>query len=1010
MKIKKACCVLLLLAAFYSDALAQFSQPFLRKIGKNEGLSGSLVLSMVQDKRDLYWIGTLNGLQLFDGKTFKKYPLPFSQNGILGSNSISSLLVDGDSILWVAHYQGIAKFNVIKRVFTYIPVPKETSTQTLAITSIFKDEENEIWCTSFELGLIKYNVDKGSFEKAGDQDLQSKKRVKALALDKDHLFICHKEGCAIFDKRKNRLLSDAELPAEYKWINSAALKGEVFEAFIDRDTVYAQIWNHDAVSYDFIRLNKKTAEVSKGGIKTVSGRKFFQDGSGNIWMYGDGLHVLLHNSGEIVQIKEDLKEGRQFDFTMCQRMFEDKEDNIWICTNSGLFVFNRHDKNAVIGNDSDENGYVKHPYNSICERSNGLIWAGTFGEGLLELAPDLKLKRTIDFRKKKDDPHYNLIWSMYETAEKKDVWIGCQKGRLILYDRAKDDFVFYNDEVFENKTIMSITEAQNGDVFFGTNGGSIIRKKKDSEGFEEVFRSAMFANRTVAGSITSMFCKGDQLFAATNYDGIVQVDLKTLQKQFFRLSVSDPGSLKSNNVFALLPDGQKGYFAGTSNGLGYYDYSKKKFDSFTLYDGLPFNNVYDLVPGNDNSVIAATSDGLYRINWMDRSFERIGKNGNLYKGYNAVKISADRRSLLLANDEFLYSLPIHAEQKKIQPHSYIYTISSLDKNYFITEGSDEIISFDKDHTTVNISFGASTFNYYNSVDYFYMLSGIDQNWVPAGNNRTVTYSKLKGGNYTFRLKCVFQEDKNSSEELSMSFSVAKPFNQTIWFYLLLLIAVCTFFYVVYRIRVNRLLEIEKIRFGLSRDLHDDMGSTLSTINILSVIAEEKLKQDTQVSSDYLKRITSISQQMMESMDDIIWSINPVNDNMERVIVRMREFAAGILEPKNIKLEFDVDDKVSEIGIKMKGRRDLFLIFKEAINNSAKYSGAKTVRITISIINRSLYMSISDDGKGFVITDQNKGNGLLNMKKRAEDLNGRLELHAAPGEGTRVTLIIALNKL
>jgi signal transduction histidine kinase len=291
-----------------------------------------------------------------------------------------------------------------------------------------------------------------------------------------------------------------------------------------------------------------------------------------------------------------------------------------------------------------------------------------------------------------------------------------------------------------------------------------------------------------------------------------------------------------------------------------------------------------------------------------------------------------------------------------------------------------------------------------------MLSGVDQQWIPAGNNRTVSYNKLKGGDYTFRLKCVFQEDKNSTEELSVRFSIDKPFNQTIWFYLLILAMVFGIFYLIYRIRVNRLLAIEKIRFGLSRDLHDDMGSTLSTINILSVIAEEKLQHDTQLSRDYLKRINGISQQMMESMDDIIWSINPVNDNMDKVIVRMREFAAGILEPQNISLRFEASENVSHTGIKMRGRRDLFLIFKEAINNSAKYSQAKNVLIQIEIRNKSLVLNISDDGKGFELSQDKFGNGLLNMKKRADDMNGKISIRSAPGEGTKITLIISLNRL
>jgi ligand-binding sensor domain-containing protein/two-component sensor histidine kinase len=1000
--------LIIMLLVVGGHARAQLIQPNFKKIGNNEGLSGMIVLSMVQDSRDLYWIGTLNGLQMFDGREFTRYPLPFSQNGVLGSNSISQLLVDGDSILWVAHYQGIARFNLYTRTFTYISVPKETPSQTLAITNIFRDRDGGVWCTSFELGLIRYNESLKKFEKAGGALLQSQKRVKAYELEGDYMLICHMQGCGIFSKSKNRLLLDHEIDAKYSWVKNPVIKGEVFEAFLIGDTVYAQIWSHEALSYEFVRLNCKDGKYVKGGLKTISGRKSFRDRSGNVWLYGDGLTVLTGQTGELIDIRENVKEGVQFDFTMAQRMFEDKENNIWICTNVGLYVFNREEHPAKVCNDLDQDGFIKHAYNSICELRNGEVWTGTFGEGLLIHDSNLELQRKTDLSKSTGDPHFNLIWSLYEASDSK-IWVGCQRGRLVCFDQAENKYQYFNDSTFELKTLMSITEDPQGNVYIGTNGGTIIRVKKGGSSFERVFKSAELANRSAAGTITSMFCHGGKLYAGTNYDGLVVIDLVTLKPEHHRLDPHSQGGLKSNNVFALLPDGDKGFYAGTSNGLGYYSYQQSQFSFFTLYDGLPFSNVYDLVNAGQGELLASTSDGLYRISWKDRSFQRMARNSNLYRGFNAVKMRNDMSALLLANDDFFYSLPVRREPRKVQPRSFIFKISSINKTYHLTKEPQEI-KFDKDNNTVSFTFGASSYKYHNSVDYYYMLTGVDQDWLPAGANRTVTYSKLKGGNYTFKLKCVFQEDKNSFEELSVPFKIARPFNQTVWFYLLIFAMICTMFYLIYRIRVNRLLEIEKIRFGLSRDLHDDMGSTLSTINILSVIAGEKLEKDSRLSADYLKRITSISEQMMESMDDIIWSINPVNDNMERVIIRMREFAAGMLEPQDIALIFESDRRVAEIGIQMRWRRDFFLIFKEAINNAAKYSHANQVKVNIFLSGRAVVLSIADNGRGFQMASAAAGNGIINMNKRAADIGGTISINSVPGEGTTITLTVPLNKL
>jgi signal transduction histidine kinase len=731
---------------------------------------------------------------------------------------------------------------------------------------------------------------------------------------------------------------------------------------------------------------------------------------GNIWLYGDGLNVIMAGTGEVVSIEENIKEGRLIDFTMCHQIFEDIEQNIWLGTNAGLCVFNSNDHSFKIYNDTNESGYVKHNYNCIIEKSDGKVWAGTFGEGVFILSNDLSVEKKIKFKEMTNDQHYDLLWIMYETKGNREVWIGCQQGRLIRYDNTTRKFSFFNDTVFDNKTIMSITEDDNGNIFFGTNGGRVVQRNRLDDKFSVIYQSRQLESRTAAGTITSLACIDKQLLIGTYYDGIIKQDLNTKSLEHYKMEIDRPGSLKSNNIFCFLPDEHGGYFMGTSNGLGYYDVSEKKFNFYTLYDGLPFSNVYDLVFDNNKNMIASTSDGIYRINWKLKSFERVDKNANLYKGFNSICLRKGGQELLLADDDYLYSLTVTENQEKKLPLSYIYAINSFDKTYYPGNTGSRLINFDKYHNTVNIHFGASTFKYHNSIDYYYMLEGIDDKWIPARSNRIITYNELKGGEYVFHLKCVFQENKDSVQELSTSFIIAKPFHQTIWFYLVLVFGISIIFYLIYRARVNKLLAIEKIRFDLSKDLHDDMGSTLSTINILSLMAENKIHKEPGIAKDYLKRINSISQEMMNSMDDIIWSINPVNDNMERVVVRMREFAAGILEPLDINLIFEADLKVDTITTKMKWRRDFFLIFKEAINNAAKYSRCQNLRVQLMISNGTLSLIITDDGRGFDPVNSNNGNGLTNMHKRAGEIGAKLQIESKENMGTRITLIVPLNKL
>ena len=175
------------------------------------------------------------------------------------------------------------------------------------------------------------------------------------------------------------------------------------------------------------------------------------------------------------------------------------------------------------------------------------------------------------------------------------------------------------------------------------------------------------------------------------------------------------------------------------------------------------------------------------------------------------------------------------------------------------------------------------------------------------------------------------------------------------------------------------------------------------------MAKSKLTSDTVTSSSYLSKITDNSQRMMEAMDDIVWSIKPDNDTMQRVVVRMREYATNLLEAKEIKLNFFVENDILELKLDMEARRDLFLIFKEAINNAAKYSKCCDVAISLTKDDNCLKLKIVDNGIGFKVNQIDKGNGIDNMKKRAVALKGRIQLKSELNKGTSIILIVPVSK-
>ncbi len=207
-----------------------------------------------------------------------------------------------------------------------------------------------------------------------------------------------------------------------------------------------------------------------------------------------------------------------------------------------------------------------------------------------------------------------------------------------------------------------------------------------------------------------------------------------------------------------------------------------------------------------------------------------------------------------------------------------------------------------------------------------------------------------------------------------------------------------------RNKLKRTVEMEKMRSRLSRDLHDDIGSTLSSINILSRTAQNNLQQtDAEKTKASLEKINERSQRLLDNMSDIIWNINPGNDTIEEVMSRMREYAATILEAKNIDYIFDFPKDKMDCKLTMEVKNNMYLIFKEAVNNLSKYSGASKANLTLTFDEKNITLKVEDNGKGFNENEIKHRGGLSNMQLRAEEIKGVIKINSVVEKGTVIEL-------
>jgi signal transduction histidine kinase len=229
--------------------------------------------------------------------------------------------------------------------------------------------------------------------------------------------------------------------------------------------------------------------------------------------------------------------------------------------------------------------------------------------------------------------------------------------------------------------------------------------------------------------------------------------------------------------------------------------------------------------------------------------------------------------------------------------------------------------------------------------------------------------------------------------------ITPPFWQTWWFRALVVLFAVAMVYALYRYRLQQVLRLQNIRNRIASDLHDDIGSTLNSISVYSEVA----KSDPEKRNLSLTMIGESSRKVIDAMSDIVWTINPDNDNFEKIILRLRSLAYNVLRAKNIEFSFKADDSLTTLKLSLEKRRNFYLIFKEALNNLVKYSNANRVQISLLHHGNNVTLLIRDDGIGFDATRKYNGNGLINIRKRAKEINANLVIESGESIGTSLQL-------
>ncbi|MEX2477584.1 MAG: triple tyrosine motif-containing protein [Gracilimonas sp.] len=304
---------------------------------------------------------------------------------------------------------------------------------------------------------------------------------------------------------------------------------------------------------------------------------------------------------------------------------------------------------------------------------------------------------------------------------------------------------------------------------------------------------------------------------------------------------------------------------------------------------------------------------------------------------------------------------------------------------------------------LRFTFAAASYINPDRNQYQVKLEGFDNNWTPWNSETQKDYTNIPEGDYTFlvRSKNVYEVEGSTA---SISFSILPPWYRTWWAYLIYTLTISGILYTAYKIRVNQLLRVERIRNNIASDLHDEVSATLSSISYFAeAIQSDKVKKD---KDRFVKLIANSAGDAKEKITDIVWAINPEHDDWRAFLSKCRRFSSDLLESKGIKYSLKIDEYIPG-KLDMQLRQHLWLIFKEMVTNAVRHSEAKQLDVIFKYENGMVKLVVQDDGKGMDVDQVRKGNGLVNIQKRADLIDGDITLKTSEGFGTRWILKITL---
>jgi ligand-binding sensor domain-containing protein len=979
----------LLLVCCLQCPKAQQSNYLFQRLGVNDGLFEETVHGVQQDAKGFLWLNFRTLIQRYDGYRL----LNFYPGTQLPDGNVRAMVIDKKNRLWLLSGDATlgyldpdnfkyhsAKVN-IPRGFNHI------------VTGAYLNRNDEMMLLWDKQGFITYSNKTGAAD-AGNNPFVLPQGWEPLHIWEDgalNYWMGTRSGLVKYNPVAKTISYRGHNDDNDAAINAFEQLTNINSVYIDKSkNCWVITWEGGLkiVSYNYSSRKKMDWAPKLNPLlnKYYVPYGFTETSGDELWLTGISIFCKINTADETAEVVPRQSSAEySILYDMIFSLYEDKEKNIWVGTNKGLFRFNPPGQLFTIRASSKpgKNKSISTEVTDFLETKDGEILVSTWGAGLFSYNQQWQPVASANlYQQKRMDG--TMVWSMIQRANG-DVWCGMQNGALFIFEAATKKFIHELPKEAEGKTIRQLAEDKDGNIWMGTHGGAVIQWNAAQGTFTKLLQADALISRLYVDS-------HNQLWVGTDRDGLYCLN-STNGKVLHHYVSSAPKNKKLmiNGVADILQyNDSVFYIAG--NGLNILNTKTNLFSYYTVAKGLPSANITNLLKDKNGYIWMTSGSGIIshhpekqRLSYYDArdgvpnySFNSgaaaILKNGNIAFGTN--------KDILLFNPDELKKRIYHPPKVQIAGIEIMGKPKNVDSLL-------QLPAIELQHNQNAFKAFFTTLKYKDVHAVYYMLEGIDKVWKKADKTNVVEYNYVPNGTYALKAAC-FHEDGKLGEITSLKIHIAAPFYKTWWFYSLLVLAAGSLLFWFDRERTKRKEAMQQMRSNIAANLHEQVNTALSNINILSEMASLKADTEPQKSKEFIEQIHSKSHNMMIAMDDMLWAISPENDSMAKTVERMQEYIDALNNRHEAHIEMLVEEKVKSLNIDMQLRHEAFLLFKEGLSGLLK-AGARECKIQLRLEKSHLLYIIECKNNN---SDMQQLNYLLNgreFKSRLDAINAKMDI-------------------